>query len=217
MKLRVFVYRLAAVVTAFILGVGFFNAARYAQAFFRASEIDAVEATVKRETLFFPPRVEPSQLIEARLSAPPEPVADDKEETQPEFSPDGDYYILGDVPKGFKDVEYLNVTTTSERAAPENNYEIVSVPPEGYLWNEKKFDFDSINVSGKRISFETEAKKGVSYKFVGEFIDEEKIPRKSDNGEEYFEYAVLKGRLIKMRDGKKIAESKVKLGIVEGC
>jgi hypothetical protein len=219
MKLRAFVYRLVALPAAFILGVGFFNAGQYLQSFFQTPETAAaVQPAVKKETLYVPPWVAPSPLYDPTRYAAPEPAADDKEEAKPEFSPDGDYYIIGALPKGFRDVEFLNIATKNyDNASEENNYEGVPIPPEGHILTEKKFDFDSINIDGKKISFETETKKGISYKFVGEFIEEEEIRSKAADGDEYSEYAVLKGRLVKMRDGKKIAEIKVKLAESIGC
>jgi hypothetical protein len=56
----------------------------------------------------------------------------------------------------------------------------------------------------------------VSYQFDGKFVDEE-IKLKDEYGEEYTETVYLKGRLTKWRDGKKIAEAKVRFGISHGC
>jgi hypothetical protein len=213
MKLKNFLYRLAAILTAFALGVGFFNAAQYLQTFFQEPEIETVETVVKRETLIFPPRVEPASLIEAKLYAQPEPIADSKEEREVKFSADGVYDIIGNLPKEFKDYISLDITTRSyEDVAAENRYVGDPIPPEGSLSTSEKsskdvtFDFKRINIADKQIAFETETKKGVSYKFVGEFINEEKIEYKTAKGYEQTQYAVLKGRLTKWRDGKKIAD-----------
>src|SRR5215213_4102730 len=107
MTLKNFLFRLAAILTAFMLGVGFFNAEQYVQSFLPTQETEAVETTVKKETLFVPPRVVPSPLIEPTPYVVNKTVADAKEETKPEFNPDGDYSIVGDLPKGFRDFELL--------------------------------------------------------------------------------------------------------------
>ena len=80
----------------------------------------------------------------------------------------------------------------------------------------KRFEFSWLNIANKRISFVTQSKKGVSYQFDGKFVEEE-IKLKDENDEEYTEKVVLKGRLTKWRDGKKIAESKVKFSELFGC
>lgn len=212
MNLRFFAYRLAAALTAFALGVGIFNAGQYLQSFFQTTE---TATTVERETLSVPARPAPTVVFE--ISEPrgygyavvEAPAA--TEEKEPAFNPDGDYYIVGILPKGFKDFNDLSVTTRDyENASEENNYEGAPIPPEGFIYAGKKFEFKRININGKQISFETETIKGISYKFVGEFIVdvEEVIKYRDANGNKIAESAMLKGRLTKMRDGKKTAEIK---------
>jgi len=86
----------------------------------------------------------------------------------------------------------------------------IPIPPKGYVFTSKEFKFTRINIAGKQISFETQMKKGISYQFAGKFADEPKATDEKD-------YPELIGRLIKMRDGKKIAKSKVSFGIMCGC
>jgi hypothetical protein len=210
MNFKIFLFRLTAIVTAFLLGVGFFNAAQYVQSFFPA-ETATVQPVVKQEIVFAP---EPVGMASVVINS--KDVAK-VEDTRPEFSAEGDYYIIGDLPKEFKDFDTLSITTTSyENASAENNYEAVAIPPEGFIATNKRFNFKRINIADKQIAFETETKKGVSYKFVGEFIDEEKIEYKTAEGYDFTEYAILKGRLTKIRDGKKIAETEVNFA-AGGC
>jgi hypothetical protein len=206
MKLRIFVYRLAAAATAFILGVGFFSVGQY----FQTPETDAVQPAVEQETVSVTPR---TMFVPFPVEPTTGGIIGSQEDTKREFDAAGDYYIIGDLPKGFKDFDGLSIETKNyEKASAENDYVGMPIPPEGYVSTKKKFKFARINIADKQISFETEAKKGISYKFVGKFIDEEEI-----TVGEYPEYIVLKGRLVKMRDGKKIAESEVKIGTVMGC
>jgi hypothetical protein len=205
MNLKIFLFRLAAVVTAFVLGVGFFNAAQYLQSFFQATETATVQP--EQETVFVPARVEPSPLIEPTPYIVYGTFPASNESTEAEFNADGVYSIIEDLPKGFRDFDTLSITTKDyEGASAENNYQAVAVPPEGYIFTKKLFRFARINIADKQIAFETETRKGISYKFVGEFIDGEKIEYKNAAGVEFTEYAVLKGRLTKLQDGKKVAE-----------
>lgn len=221
MKLGFFVYRLAAVLTAFMLGVGFFTAGQYLQTFFRTAETAAqVQPVAKREPLFVPPWTAPSPLFTPKPYVAPEPIADDAKETKPEFSPDGYYYVIGDLPPGFKDFKWFELTTRNyQNDAKENNHEGVPIPPEGFFSTNKPFNFVKISISDKWLAFETEAIDGISYKFVGEFPDEpEKISLEYDDGSgAYTDEAILKGRLVKMRNGKKIIEREVKFGFTIGC
>lgn len=212
MNLKIFLYRLAAVVTTFLLGVGIFSAAQSAQSFFRSPEIGGqVQPVVKREVLFVPPLVVPPLYVPTG-----ETIADSEEKPAAADYNGGDYYLIGE-PKGFKDFDVLSIATQNyENATEANHYQGVPMPPEGFVLTSKQFDFKRIAVGGRQIAFETEAKKGISYKFVGEFIDGEEIKVKTAEGEEYTGYAVLKGRLIKMRDGKKIAETEARFG-ESGC
>lgn len=213
MKLRVFVYRLAAALTAFVFGVGIFNAWRY----FQTPEETVVAVTAlplnKQETIFLPPPVEP---FSAAVVDSTEDAKEAEEETEPEFITEGAYYIIGNQPKGFKDIDGLEIIATdyADELPPESYNG--RIPPKGYISTNKEFNFTRINIGNGRIAFETETKKGVSYKFVGEFIEGEKIEYKTAEGVEYVDYAVLKGRLTKWRNGKVVAEAEVNLA-AGGC
>ncbi|MDQ3799544.1 MAG: hypothetical protein M3384_08845 [Acidobacteriota bacterium] len=230
MEIKNILLRLAAAIAAFVFGIGIFSSAEYVLSVFQANE-QKTEAgaraginTLKMEDLIYPRPLAgeikafgtelPITNSEPEIKS--EPV---KEKVEREFDAGNDYYIVGDSPKGFKDFDIFSLTTRNyENASEENNYQGIPIPPEGYVLTTKKFKFVRINVAGKQIAFETEAKKGISYQFVGEFFDEEEeVLRKTADGNEYSEFVILKGRLIKMRDGKKIAESEVRFGIAHGC
>ncbi|HEX8247754.1 MAG TPA: hypothetical protein VF599_06265 [Pyrinomonadaceae bacterium] len=205
MKIKNILFRLAAVLTAFMLGVGFFNAAQYGQMFFTTREATAI----KQEALSVPPRPVPTVIFAA-----PETAAYSEEETETEFDAGDMYYIIGNLSKQFKDFDNLVVTTRDYRNSSEkNDFRGDPIPPKGYVLTKevKKIKFARINIANRQISFETEAIAGISYRFVGKFIDKHPIIGV------YTSYPVLKGQLVKMRDGKMIAVSAVKLGRVGGC
>ena len=227
MKIKNIFLRLASLLAAFVFGISVLGVGQYFESVFQAKEQSVLRTetdAAQIENPIFPRRnvgeikpfgsERPITNFEPEVKREPEPV----EETEYEFDAAGDYFIIGDLPKGFKDFDIFSLTTKNyENATEENDYEGVPIPPEGYVSTNKKFEFVKIKVAVKQIAFETEAKKGISYRFVGEFIDSEEIPIKPAEGYEYTAYAVLKGRLVKMRDGKKIAESEVKFGIYAGC
>jgi hypothetical protein len=196
---------------AFGVSLGVLDIGRYVQAFFSPSEIkqDSLETLKVEETISSPQVFREETVTEI--------VSETDENTERKFYADGDYYIIGNKPKGFKDFEILEVITRDYSTISEaNDYMGAPIPPKGSVTVKKKFNFTRINIADKQISFETQKKNGISYQFVGEFIEEEAIEIKDQTGE-YTDYAVLKGRLKKMRDGKTIAESDVKFAASHGC
>ena len=154
------------------------------------------------------------------------PVVTPAEESEPEeaepvdWGATGDYYIIDDKPNGFE--EFLNLSI-EDHVWSDKSSKPIPIKPKGAIETDvgktettRIYNFSRINISGKKISLVSQAKKGVSYQFDGRFVDEE-IKLKSENGEEYTETVYLKGRLTKWRDGKKIAEAKVRLSISHGC
>ena len=113
-------------------------------------------------------------------------------------------------------------TVDYSKAHEANNYDYddFRMPPKGSVETAKELDFTRIAINGRMIAFETETKNGVSYEFTGEFMGEDKeefkVEDEVEDGETYTYYADLKGTLIKKRNGKKVAESDVKLQM-GGC
>ena len=217
MKIKVYLFRLGVAIAAFIFGISIFSIGQGFQSVFQTKEQNTESAMpvkveqIRIEELIYPPR----NVEEVKTPIGEQTVAntESEEKTEYEFDAGGDYYIIGELPKGFKDFDTLSITTKNyENVSEENNWEGFSIPPEGYVFTKREFKFVRIKIADKQIAFKTETKKGISYKFVGKFIDEEEIKLG-----EYSDYAVIKGSIIKMRDGKKIAESKVKFGAVHGC
>ena len=218
MKLKNYVLRVVVALTAFGLCVGLFEIGRYltADSHLKTEELRTIQPVEKElpENLPAKPAVFALRDEQTPIISPTET----EEKTEYKFDAGNEYYIIGKLPKGFRDFESLNIVTRDyANASEENNYEGMPIPPKGFFLTKKEFNFTRINIANQQIAFETEAKKGVSYQFVGEFVEEEAIEAKDKDGYEYTGYAVLKGRLKKMRDGKKIVESEVKFAILHGC
>lgn len=216
MKLRVFVYRLAAALTAFILGVGFFSVWQY----FQTPEKIAVAALPlsKQQAVFAPPPVEPIVVTTDANWEKGAKEEDVKEEADAqedeEFDPDGYYYVSYDdkLPKGFEDFDMISITTTSyATVSEENDDKGTSIPPEGNLRTKTFYNFARIYISEKNMAFETVKVDGVSYTFRGKFIEKAPFWRLDP------QTPVLAGRLVKTVKGKKAAEAKVNLIWYAGC
>lgn len=114
------------------------------------------------------------------------------------------YYSLADeVPKAFANIDMLHLSTVDERKG-----KMVKVPLYGFIRLRQRARVDYYLVKpileGNQFTFSTKAIKGVSYQFNGTFLKLGNFPETRPEGE-----IVLKGRLIKMRYGKKVAESDV--------
>ena len=214
MKLQKFILCVVIALTAFGASLGLLEIGAYIRTAFQPLKVEikpiqppviAMPATPN----FAPPSYTPP--------AESEPV----EEAEPEvWGNTGDYYIVDEKPKGFEDFETLAII---DRQWDEKAEKVVSIKPEGQIgiWLEKQekikeFSYSRINITGKRLSLATQTKKGVSYQFDGKFVEQE-ITLEDENGEEYTVTVYLKGRLSKWRDGKKIAEAKVRFSISHGC
>jgi hypothetical protein len=206
MKTKHYLFRFAVAFTAFIFGIFFFNAWQYISSAAQETEteIATIQPVSQPEIAAVPPPVAEMTIIETTSAT------DLDENVEYQFDGSGDYYITGDLTKYFTDVEQITIITHDyTNASEENNYQGTLIPPKGSIWAKKEYKFARINIANKQISFETQARKGISYKFVGKFVDYNQCSQE--------EYADLEGRLIKMLNGKRVAESEVRLVLIEGC
>lgn len=218
MQIKIYLLQFAVALAAFVFGTCSSGIVEYFQFVFQTKEqktdcfsesfAPAKIEPVRIEELIYPPRnVEPAKtpvLERTPVDAEPE------EKTFCGFDAGGEYYIIGDLPKGFEDFDTLRIVTRDYETDPED-VDGIPISPKGYVLTSKEFKFTRINIAGKQISFKTQTRKGISYQFAGKFVDE---PKASDEKRDYPE---LVGRLTKKRDGKKIAESKISFGIMCGC
>jgi len=210
MKLQKYILCAAIALTAFGASLGLLEIGAYLRSAFAP-----VNFAVKEPKLLAAPVVYPQNIPDFKQAEPAPPVESEPEAEPEDWGKNGYYYIIGDEPQGFKDFQQLELTTHEWNEKTEKP---VAVKPYGEMTaNEKKFKLSWLNITGNRISFITRERRGVSYQFDGRFIDAEEVKYKTADGEEYTDAAYLKGRLTKWKNGKKIAEAKVKFGIHHGC
>lgn len=197
MKIQRFVLCCAVALAAFGASVGLFEMVRWLGGF-------SERLNVKVETPVFtlPPQVEfkPAGFVNGpvRVPEPDEPYVN-------EYGNNGEYYIVGDPPKGFENFNSLSFTERDWNAKEER---VVKVKPSGSINTKIEYEFSRVNVTGTRIAAVTKSVKGISYQFDGKFVSEE-IKLKSRYGGTYTASVSLKGRLTKWRNGKMIAEAKL--------
>ncbi|HEY0321618.1 MAG TPA: hypothetical protein VGC66_11715 [Pyrinomonadaceae bacterium] len=112
----------------------------------------------------------------------------------------GYYFPQGKLPAAFSEIDHLMLSTIdiNARPAPLNGF----IRPKARAGKDYKLVKPTMN--GMNLSFTTQAIKGVSYKFVGAFTKLGDFPTDRPEGE-----VLLKGRLTKMLNGKKVAETNV--------
>ena len=112
------------------------------------------------------------------------------------WDPEGTYFIWGKTPKAFQGFKYIDITTKTYTKSGS----LKPVKPYGSVQAGRKYKMTRIDIVGESLSFETEVVAGVSYQFNGRSIS---APR--PNGPE------ISGWLMKMVNGKKVAEAQVEL------
>jgi len=113
------------------------------------------------------------------------------------FDPDGSFWLQGAPPNEFSDFGGINLNAKRSRRLPQPGLETN---------NGKRYRFKILNVKQEKFIFTTVTIAGVSYSFSGKFL----------KGGVYAsgilddETPVLEGTLTKFRDGRKLAEAKLK-------
>lgn len=199
MKLRIYLLRMAVGAIAFVFGISFFGAVRFLSTFYITAKPKAAAAeSIKPATDFAKQIVQPAETVIT---------------TNSEFDATGEYLSVDELPKEFKDFSILSITARDYENTTDEFPNGKPIPPEGFLHAARKHKFTRISIGDRHIAFETEAKRGISYKFSGEFIDSDRWER----DEELNSYVVLKGTMTKVRDGKKIAKIKIRFTFDESC
>jgi hypothetical protein len=210
MKLQKIILCVAAGATAFGASLGLLEIGRWVGAALEPLRVEIKMREANALPVVFPaPQIKPLILTFQPSEQTAEPIA------EPDIEHDsGEYYIIGVPPKGFIEIDFIEILTVEY---DEKKRRLFPIEPTGHLQTAREFKFSRINITGKRVTFVTAERNGISYQFDGKFIPEEKVKYKSADGGEYSDYANLKGRLTKWRGGVKIAEAKVKLSKFQGC
>ena len=119
------------------------------------------------------------------------------------FDPDGSFWIVGEPPNEFSNFTAINLNAKRLRR----------LPSPGVQENDgTTYRFKTVTVKRDNFTFTTMTRGGVSYSFSGRFL-------KGGNFAATWlgdETPVLEGTLTKFRDGKKLAEAKLKFSYFGG-
>jgi hypothetical protein len=118
----------------------------------------------------------------------------------------GEYYLAEEkLPKGFRDLEYLELTTHVYVENSETPWQ--PVPAKGMLKMGRSYDLMRLSITRSFLTFETETIKGVSYRFSGTVA----IP-----GDDVDEVR-FKGKLMKLKNGRTTDTIDAEFLAVHGC
>lgn len=122
------------------------------------------------------------------------------------FDPDGYFYIKGDPPGGFKEIDYIKLLVGAKQDGPPFSGSRLSVRGGKFYKFTKLGEFRThMSGGGINFDFETESAEGISYKFTGKFrsicvlAEEKRDP----------ERVVAAGRLTKLVEGQEAATVEV--------
>jgi len=113
------------------------------------------------------------------------------------FDPDGSFWIHGTAPADFSDFSGINLNAKKLRRLPS---------PGVQLNDGKNLRYKTLSVTRERFVFTTVAIGGISYSFSGAFLKGGVFAESNLDDET----PVLEGVLVKNKQGKKVAEAKLK-------
>ena len=119
---------------------------------------------------------------------------------------DGAYFVQDKPPRGFPG--FSNIALTTVTFTP--NGVLLEVQPSGEVNAHGRYKIAHITINGDHISLETRAVAGVSYQFNGTL----QLLNSDDDPNTLPKWLV--GQLVKLVNGKKVAEAQVRLEYMEG-
>lgn len=123
------------------------------------------------------------------------------------FDPTGNYVFVGRAPRGFADLKWIAIETWE--VDPQDGARR-PVAPRGSLWANRELKMARVTLDGDALTFATATAGRVVYEFDGRFLERSVFAERFDaDGES--KGAVLKGRIVKIANGRKAAESEVSL------
>lgn len=204
MKTKLYLFRISIALLTFVLGIVTYLEFQFVRSYFGSRETEPTSvAQIEIREAIPQPEQEP-----VSYSVPPN---SNEQEPAPDFDGTGSYYSAHrDLPKGFKKFDSLEIEMRDySRISETSNYEGEAIPPKGSIRFRKTYRFVRVAIGGKEIGFETESIAGISYRFTGRFVAEENIDIEG--------VAIdLRGRLIKLKNGKKADSTDIEL-YVGGC
>ena len=122
------------------------------------------------------------------------------------FDPEGTYFSITKLPEELRRFEAFVINNKTLEYDDKGSYEVKEIAPEGYVYSNGKYQFESVTIADGKISFRTKEDSGVIYKFEGEFLVGGNFYTLDPNAE------VVRGTLERHFDNEKIVVHNVMFG-----
>jgi hypothetical protein len=127
---------------------------------------------------------------------------------QKRFDPEGQFNPMGSAPKGLEEVASIDLFRTG-RSRPFTSHTHSGV----VTTNGVVYRFSTISASQNNFTFRTRTRQGTSYRFAGRFM---KGGVYAEMDSSLWDQVLLQGTLTKFKNGKKIAESRMRFSYFGG-
>lgn len=124
------------------------------------------------------------------------------------FDPEGQFNPMGNPPKGLEEVASIDLFRTGRNRPFTSHTHSGVVTTRGVVYR-----FQTISVSQNNFTFTTRARGGVSYRFAGRFL---KGGVYAEMDSSVWDQPLLEGTLTKFKNGKKVAESRMRFSYFGG-
>jgi hypothetical protein len=122
------------------------------------------------------------------------------------FDPGGYFYIKGDAPAGFEEIDYIELPVGDERGDhPVSAARLLARGGKAYKFTKLGQFQTHVSGGGITFDFETESVEAISYKFTGKFHSICVLAKEKRDPERM----VAEGRLTKLSGGKETATAEV--------
>ncbi len=128
--------------------------------------------------------------------------------SQKKFDPEGEFLPLGKAPKGLEEVGSIDLFRTGRNLSFMSHTHSGVATTRGVVYR-----FQSISASQNSLTFKTRARGGTSYSFSGRFL---KGGVFAEMDSAAWNDPFLEGTLTKLKNGKKVAEGRMRFSYFGG-
>lgn len=128
--------------------------------------------------------------------------------SQKRFDPEGQFNPIGNAPKGLEEVASIDLFRSGRGRPFTSHAHSGVVTTRGVVYR-----FQNISASQNNLTFTTRARAGTSYRFAGRFL---KGGVFAEMDSSVWDQPMLEGTLTKLRNGKKVSESRMRFSYFGG-
>jgi hypothetical protein len=127
---------------------------------------------------------------------------------QKRFDPEGQFNPIGNAPKGLEEVASIDLFRSGRNRPFTSHTHSGVVTTRGVVYR-----FQTISAAQNSLTFKTRARTGTSYSFTGRFL---KGGVYAEMDSSVWDQPLLEGTLTRFKNGKKVAESRMRFSYFGG-